>query len=97
MSSEKTASYNLGGRSSEEALLALARRIRSEREQKGISQEDFAENCGLHRTAIGLLERGKSIPRLDTLLWWHRGLVLVFLNCFEGLSDEQEEIEGRGD
>lgn len=42
MSSEKTASYEPGGRSMEEILLALARRIRSERERQGVSQEDFA-------------------------------------------------------
>ena len=46
----------------------LARRIRSEREPKGVSQEDLADDCGPHRTAIGLLERAKSIPRLDMLL-----------------------------
>ena len=33
MSSEKTASYNVGGRSMQEILLALARRIRSERQR----------------------------------------------------------------
>jgi transcriptional regulator with XRE-family HTH domain len=86
MSKEKTASYNLGGRSSEETLLALARRIRSEREQKGVSQEDFAEDCGLHRTAIGLLGRGKSIPRLDTLLLVARGLGLSVSELLRGIE-----------
>ncbi len=52
----------------QEILEALGRRMRELREKQGTSQEDFAEACGLHRTAVGLLERGKSIPRLDTLL-----------------------------
>lgn len=86
MSSEKTASYNVGGRSMEEVLAALARRIRSERERKGISQEDFAENCGLHRTAIGLLERGKSIPRLDTLLLVSQSLGLSVSELLRGIE-----------
>jgi transcriptional regulator with XRE-family HTH domain len=86
MSSEKTASYNLGGRCLEEILLALARRIRSERERHGVSQEDFAEDCGLHRTAIGLLERGKSIPRLDTLLLVSQHLGLTVSELLRGIE-----------
>ena len=41
----------------------LGKRVRYEREQRGMSQEGFADLCGLHRTAMGLLERGKTIPR----------------------------------
>lgn len=81
----------------EEILVALARRIRSERERKRVPQEDFADDCGLHRTAIGLLERGKSIPRLDTLLLVSQGLGLSVSELLRGLSDEQEEVEHRGD
>jgi transcriptional regulator with XRE-family HTH domain len=33
-----------------------------------ISQEDLAFRCGLHRTAISLLERGKREPRASTLV-----------------------------
>ena len=86
MSSEKTASHNLGGRSIEDILRVLARRIRSEREGKGVSQEDFADDCGLHRTAIGLLERGKSIPRLDTLLLVSQGLGLSVSELLRGIE-----------
>jgi transcriptional regulator with XRE-family HTH domain len=42
--------------------------IRELREAKDWSQEEFADRCGLHRTAIGLLERAERIPRLDTLV-----------------------------
>lgn len=86
MSSEKEARYKPGERSMEEILLALARRIRSERERHGVSQEDFAEDCGLHRTAIGLLERGKSIPRLDTLLLVSQGLGLSVSELVRGIE-----------
>lgn len=47
-------------------LLALGYRIRELREQRKWSQEEFADRCGLHRTAIGLLERAERVPRLDT-------------------------------
>lgn len=70
----------------EEILSVLARRIRSEREGKGVSQEDFADDCGLHRTAVGLLERGKSIPRLDTLLLVSQGLGLSVSELLRGIE-----------
>jgi len=37
----------------------FGRRIRELREEKGWSQEEFAEQCGLHRTYIGGIERGE--------------------------------------
>lgn len=38
------------------------------RERVGITQEELAHNASLHRTEIGLLERGGRIPRIDTLV-----------------------------
>lgn len=85
ISQEKTVSDNQGQRSVEEILLAFGALIRSERERKGRSQEDFAADCGLHRTAIGLLKRGKSIPRLDTLLLVAQGLGLTVSELLRGI------------
>jgi transcriptional regulator with XRE-family HTH domain len=42
-------------------------RIRELREQKGISQEALAAICNLHRTYIGLIERGKRSLSLTTV------------------------------
>ena len=36
------------------------------REQSGITQEELAFRASLHRTEIGLLERGGRIPKIDT-------------------------------
>lgn len=38
------------------------------REQSGITQEELAFRASLHRTEIGLLERGGRTPRIDTLV-----------------------------
>lgn len=38
------------------------------REQAGLSQEALGERASLHRTAIGLLEKGARIPRIDTVI-----------------------------
>jgi len=38
------------------------------REQSGITQEELAFRASLHRTDIGLLERGGRIPRIDTMV-----------------------------
>lgn len=38
------------------------------RRRAGLSQEKVAFRADLHRTEIGLLERGERLPRIDTLL-----------------------------
>ena len=70
----------------EEILLTLGERIRLKRQRKGLSQEGFAGVCGLHRTEMGLLERGKTIPRLDTLLIVSEHLEMEISDLLEGLK-----------
>jgi transcriptional regulator with XRE-family HTH domain len=38
------------------------------RKRAGISQEEAAECASLHRTAVGQLERGERVARVDTLI-----------------------------
>jgi len=38
------------------------------RKRAGISQEALAVLASVHRTEIGLLERGERTPRIDTLV-----------------------------
>ena len=38
------------------------------RKQAGLSQEEVGRLASLHRTEIGLLERGARTPRIDTLV-----------------------------
>lgn len=45
----------------------LAGNIRSLRKQKGLSQEELAALCGLHRTYVGSVERCERNVTLSTL------------------------------
>ena len=38
------------------------------RKQVGISQEETAVRASLHRTAVGQIERGERVARVDTLI-----------------------------
>lgn len=42
---------------------ALVRRLRTE---AGLSQEEFAHSCGLHRTYMGAIERGEKCITITT-------------------------------
>jgi len=44
---------------------SFAKVLKQERVAKGLSQEQLAHRAGLHRTYIGLLERGLRTPTLD--------------------------------
>ncbi len=45
----------------------LSKNIRAFRRSKGLSQEELAEMCNLHRTYIGSVERGERNVTLSTL------------------------------
>jgi transcriptional regulator with XRE-family HTH domain len=42
--------------------------LRRARRRAGFSQEELGMRSSLHRTEIGLLERGARVPRIDTLI-----------------------------
>jgi transcriptional regulator with XRE-family HTH domain len=48
--------------------------LRRLREAAGVSQEELGLRSELHRTEIGLLERGARVPRIDTLIKIATGL-----------------------
>jgi len=49
-------------------LLALGQNIRRLRRSLNMSQEKFAEKCGIHRTYVSDVERGSRNPSFLTLL-----------------------------
>ncbi len=54
----------------------FATNLRRHRKRLGLSQEELARLCDLHRTEISLLERSKRSPRLETIVNLARGLEL---------------------
>ena len=44
----------------------VGQEIRRLRTLKNRSQEDFADDCGIHRTSMGAIERGERVITLDT-------------------------------
>ena len=67
-------------------LLALGKRMRELRAKQGFSQEAFADHCGLHRTAVSLIERGKRVPSLTTLLTISSGFGISLSELFRGVD-----------
>lgn len=47
--------------------IALAEQIRTLRVRSGMSQEDLAFKCDLHRTYISQIERRQKSPTIDSL------------------------------
>lgn len=51
----------------EQLVEVLAANIRAFRQAHGVSQEELAAQCGLHRTYVGSVERGERNVTLSTL------------------------------
>jgi transcriptional regulator with XRE-family HTH domain len=45
----------------------VAENVRRLRKARGFSQEAFADECGLHRTYIGSIERGERNVSIDNI------------------------------
>ncbi|WP_077397262.1 helix-turn-helix domain-containing protein [Bombella intestini] len=49
------------------AIRIIAENVRCRRMDIGLSQEQFADKCDLHRTYIGAIERGERNITVNTL------------------------------
>ena len=70
----------------QQVLLALGKRMRELRAKQSFSQEAFADHCGLHRTAMSLIERGKRVPSLRTLLTISSGFGITLSELLRGVD-----------
>ena len=61
-------SENDGRRRDTAAAERFGRNVFLARRRAGYSQVELAARCSLHRTHIGLIESGRRLPRIDTLM-----------------------------
>jgi transcriptional regulator with XRE-family HTH domain len=64
----------------------FAANLRKARVEAGISQEELARRCELHRTEISLLERAGREPRLATMVKLAGSLETTVAALGEGIS-----------
>ena len=67
-------------------LKGFGKVVRAARESKGVSQEVFADLCGLHRTYIGAVERGERNVSLKNIKNICDALGVTISSIFEQLE-----------
>ncbi len=69
-----------------ELSLNFGKIIREFRKEKGISQEELAFRSNLHRTYIGMIERGEKNITLENIEKLSKGLDVSMKLIFEKLN-----------
>ncbi|HEY5815035.1 MAG TPA: helix-turn-helix transcriptional regulator [Solirubrobacterales bacterium] len=64
----------------------LGRNLRAQRRRAELSQEELADRSTLHRTAIGLIERGLREPRISTVAKLANALSIPAMDLLEGIE-----------
>lgn len=70
----------------------IGKRIKGLRMAMKLTQSQFAELVGLSEDSIGKVERGISVPTIDTLIKMAEGLKVTLA---ELLEDPQQKAEGK--
>lgn len=66
-------------------LTRFGERVRSLRKKAGLSQEEFAEICGLDRTYVGGIERGERNVSLRNIAMISKHLGIALSELMKGL------------
>jgi transcriptional regulator with XRE-family HTH domain len=69
-----------------EIATRFGRNLAGCRKRVGLSQEELGFRSSLHRTEIGMLERGVRLPRIDTLVKLAGALEIPPGELLEGLD-----------
>ncbi|EJI1747223.1 helix-turn-helix transcriptional regulator [Salmonella enterica] len=70
-------------RNSSDIKTRFGKQLRKLRTQSGLSQEAFADKCGLDRTYISGIERGVRNPTLEVISVLAKGLEINIKTLFE--------------
>jgi len=71
-----------------EVTRQVGRRIRRRRRYLDLTQEEVARNAPVHRTQMTLIENGRRMPRLHTLIRICAALDLSPCQLLEGIGQE---------
>jgi len=70
--------------------------IRDRRDKQKLSQEELADQAGLHRTYIGLVERGKRMPSIEMVrrlaLALNTTMTTLISNLEKGIRKQKPEL-----
>ena len=66
-----------------EILIKFGQKVRSERMNLGLSQEELASRVGLHRTYIGMIERAEKNITLENIEKIAKALNISISKLFE--------------
>ncbi len=70
-------------------------RVRRRRRTMGVSQEELPFRAGVHRTRVSLIEHGKVVVRIDTLILLARALDLTETQLLAGIEESAVECRIR--
>lgn len=62
----------------------FGKQVRNLRRERGWSQEDLADNSGVHRTYIGAIERGEQNVSIDNIIKLAKALGVSLEQLFKG-------------
>src|ERR1700749_1714575 len=79
---------------SREVAERLGENLRRARRRVGLSQEQVAVRASLHRTEIGLLERGGRVARIDTLVQLAGAMRIPSAELLEGIDWTPGDLQG---
>ena len=74
----------------------FAANLRAARKEAGISQEELGFRADLHRNQVGSLERGKRLPRIDSLAKLCGALEIEYAVLMAGIYWTQPTLPGGG-
>ena len=69
-----------------EAAVCFGQNLAAIRARLGVSQEELSFLAALHRTQIGMIERGQRLPRIDTVVKLAGGLGVLPGELFDGMA-----------